>query len=167
MLYIFGGLPGTGKSTLAQSLARDQRAAHLRIDSIEQALCEAGRLVNGPEGYVVAYHIAIDNLRLGLSVVADAVNPVRVTRASWRDVAARAGAPFVETEVVCSNAAEHRYRVEARSTDIAGFRLATWEEVVNRRYEPWDRERLMIDTAGQTVEQSVAALRQAIGYVVQ
>src|ERR1051325_4434191 len=51
MLYIFGGLPGTGKSTLSQHLAREQRAVHLRIDTIEQALREAGCLVNGPEGY--------------------------------------------------------------------------------------------------------------------
>lgn len=162
MLYIFGGLPGTGKSALSQRLAREQQAVHLRIDTIEQALREAGSLINGPEGYVVAFRIAADNLHLGLSVVADSVNPLRVTRAAWRDVATRAGVRFVEIEVVCSNEAEHRYRVEARSTDIAGFRLPTWNEVVSREYEPWDAEHLVIDTAGQTVEQSVAALQQAL-----
>jgi predicted kinase len=162
MLYIFGGLPGTGKSTLAQRLARDQQAVHVRIDTIEQALREAGGLVNGPEGYIVAYHIAADNLRLGLSVVADSVNPLRVTRAAWRDVAMRAKVPFVEIEVVCSNAAEHRSRVETRCTDITGLRLPTWDKVVNRAYEPWDAEHCVIDTAGQTVEQSVSALQQAL-----
>ena len=38
MLYIFGGLPGTGKTTLARYLAHHQRAVYLRIDTIEQAL---------------------------------------------------------------------------------------------------------------------------------
>ena len=82
MLYIFGGLPGTGKSTLAQRLAREQRAVHVRIDTIEQAMRDAGGCVNGPEGDVVAYHIAGDKLRLGLSAVADAVNPLQVTQAA-------------------------------------------------------------------------------------
>jgi predicted kinase len=99
---------------------------------------------------------------VSLSVVADSVNPLRVTRTAWRDVATHAGVPFVEIEVVCSNAAEHRYRVEARSTDIAGFRLPTWDKVVNRAYESWEAEHLVVDTAGQTVEQSVAALQQAL-----
>jgi predicted kinase len=38
MLLILGGLPGTGKTTIARELARKLRAVHVRIDSIEQAL---------------------------------------------------------------------------------------------------------------------------------
>lgn len=38
MLLIFGGLPGTGKSTIARLLAARLGAVWLRIDSIEQAL---------------------------------------------------------------------------------------------------------------------------------
>ena len=162
MLYIFAGLPGTGKSTLAQRLARAQQAVHLRIDTIEQSLREVGCLINGPEGYVVAYRLAADNLRLGLRVVADSVNPLPVTRVAWREVARHAGVPFVEIEVICSNAAEHRARVETRATDIAGLRLPTWAEVVRRAYEPWDAAHLVIDTAGQPVEQSVAALQRVL-----
>lgn len=71
MLYIFGGLPGTGKSTLSQFLARDRQCVHLRIDTIEHALCQTGSLITGSEGYAIAYSLAEDNLRLGLSVVAD------------------------------------------------------------------------------------------------
>lgn len=37
MLYIFGGLPGTGESTLAQRRARMHQATYLRIDTIEQS----------------------------------------------------------------------------------------------------------------------------------
>jgi predicted kinase len=36
--------------------------------------------LEGPEGYVVGYQMAPDNLRLGLDVVADSVNPLQVTR---------------------------------------------------------------------------------------
>lgn len=160
MLYIFGGLPGTGKSGLSLELARQRRAVHLRIDTIEQALRDCGNSISGPEGYIVAYHVAADNLRLGFDVVADSVNPLRITREAWREVAQRSGVPFVEIEVACSNTVEHRKRIESRSTDVPGLRLPTWEDVVNREYEPWDRPHLIIDTAGQTIEQSLATLQR-------
>jgi len=37
-LVVFGGLPGTGKTTLARALTQDWPATYLRIDEIEQAL---------------------------------------------------------------------------------------------------------------------------------
>lgn len=163
MLYIFAGLPGTGKTALSRRLARDLPAVHLRIDTIEHALREGGVTVAGPEGYLVAYRVAEDNLRAGLHVVADSVNPLRITREAWRDAAGRAGAAWTEIEVVCSDVVEHRARVETRRSDLAGFALPTWHAVANREVEPWDREHLVLDTAGQTLEQSVEALYRALG----
>jgi predicted kinase len=158
MLYIFGGLPGTGKSALSQRLAREKKAVYLRIDTIEQALREAGVPVGGPEGYITAYRIAEDNLRLGSIVVADSVNPLEITRSAWRSTAKQAGLPFVEIEVICSDELEHRGRIEGRTSDILGFKLPTWKEVVDRVYEPWNEEHLVIDTAGQRLERSFAVL---------
>ena len=80
MLFIFSGLPGTGKTTLSQALARRQHALHLRIDTIEQQLRESGVQDIGPMGYAIAYVIAKDNLFLGLHVVADTVNPIAIRR---------------------------------------------------------------------------------------
>ena len=82
MLLIFGGLPAAGKTSIAVELARRVDAVHLRIDSIEQALRNAGLTILGPEGYLVAYAIAEDNLRLGRTVIADSVNPIEATRAA-------------------------------------------------------------------------------------
>lgn len=89
MLYIFGGLPGSGKTTISRLLAERLKAVHIRIDTIEQALRDAGAWVDGPAGY----QMALENLRLGRDVVADSVNPLTVTRQAWRDVAKRAGIP--------------------------------------------------------------------------
>ena len=161
MLLILGGLPGVGKTAIATELARGIGAMHLRIDSIEQALRDSGVEISGPEGYVVAYAVAADNLRLGRTVIADSVNPVEVTRTAWRNVARRAGTRCIEIEVVCSDHAEHRRRVESRIADIAGHRLPTWQQVCDRDYEPWEAN-VVIDTAGQDIEASVDALRQRL-----
>ena len=161
-LFIFAGLPGVGKSTLARLLARERRAAYLRIDTIEQALRDERLTLNGPEGYVVAYKVAADILRLGTSVVADSVNPIRITRGAWRDVAMQAAVPFVEIEVLCSDPAEHRTRIESRSADIAGLRLPRWDEVQTRERDPWDTAPVVIDTAGATASESFAALQRVL-----
>lgn len=157
MLIVLSGLSGVGKTTIARELARAAGAVHLRIDSIEQALRNAGLQVEG-EGYDVAYAVAEDNLRLGRVVIADCVNPWPLTRDAWRAAAERAGARVLEVEIVCSEPGEHRRRVESRGSEIAGHRPPTWQEVIERDYHAWDRERLVIDTARLTVQQSVRAI---------
>ena len=161
MLLILGGLPAVGKTAIATGLARDSKVVHLRIDSIEQALRNSYVTISGPEGYVVAYAIAEDNLRLGRTVIADSVNPVEATRAAWRKVAKRAGKRCIEIEIVCSDQAEHRRRVESRVADIVGHQLPTWQQVCAREYEPWQAS-IVIDTAGQHIQASVAKLRERL-----
>ena len=162
MLIVLSGLPGVGKTTIARELARSLDAVHLRIDSIEQALREAGVVVEA-EGYLVAHAVAADNLRVGRSVIADCVNPWPLTRDAWRAVGERCSVSVLEVEVVCSDQAEHRRRVESREADIAGHRLPTWQEVVDRDYRPWDRRPLVIDTAHPSLRSaSIGAILSAL-----
>jgi predicted kinase len=158
VLIILSGLPGTGKTSIARALAAGLGAVHVRIDAIEQAIRASGKFL-GPmddAGYRVGYAIAQDNLRLGRTVIADSVNPLALTREAWRLVAARVSLPALEVELVCSDTAEHRRRIETRVADIDGFVLPTWDDVRERRYEPWDREHTVIDTARESLEASVA-----------
>src|SRR5262245_65063000 len=113
MLVVLSGLPGVGKTTIARELAVALDAVFIRVDTIEQALRNAGAKVEG-EGYGVAYAICEDNLRLGRTVVADCVNPWPLTRTNWHAVADRAGVRVVDIEIVCSDTSEHRHRVESR-----------------------------------------------------
>jgi predicted kinase len=43
-LIVFGGLPGTGKTTLARAVVQEHAATYLRIDTIEQTLRSSGVL---------------------------------------------------------------------------------------------------------------------------
>ena len=158
MLIALAGLTGSGKSTIARTLAREIGALWLRVDSIEQAIRASGVAeVLDDAGYRVGYSIA-DNLRLGLTVIADSVNPWMLTRNAWRDAGLRAGARVVENEIVCSDAQEHRRRVETRPSEIFGLDLPDWEKTIRRDYRPWDRERVVIDTAGRSVGECVTLI---------
>lgn len=163
MLIIFGGLPGSGKSTIAAQLSQKIQAFYLRIDSIEQALrdTQTGNDI-GPEGYLAAYAIARDNLRHGFSVIADSVNPIELTRHDWRSVATDCQQPYIEVEICCSDAREHRRRVETRTSTIAGLPLPSWQAVCDREYEAWNNNDLTIDTAKQSAADAVASIIQFI-----
>jgi predicted kinase len=162
MLIVFGGLPGTGKTTLAKTIALDRDATYLRIDTIEQVLRSSGMGDVGPAGYLVAYALAQSNLRLGRAVVADCVNPLAQTREAWRAVAKAASCKIVEIEVVCSDKAEHRHRVETRTIDVAGLLPPTWDEVLAHDYQPWEQPHIGLETANRTVADALAELRAHI-----
>ena len=162
-LFIFAGLPGTGKSTLAQRLAHCLKATYLRIDTMEQGLRDVCGVAVQSEGYLMSYRIAADNLRLDIHVVADSCNPIELTRLEWQQVAEVTSSTFVNIEVICSDAQEHKRRVETRSANASDQSFPTWEEVLSREYDHlWSADRVVIDTAGQTVEQSIAALLSAL-----
>ena len=164
MLIVFGGLPGTGKTTIARALSQRLGATYLRVDTTEQAMRASGMLRDevGPAGYLVAYDLAKDNLRLGRTVVADSVNPLAITRDAWLAVAEQASVPAVEVEIICSNANEHRQRIETRTTDIANLKLPTWADVRARQYEAWVRPDIIIDTASKLVGAAVEELLMAL-----
>lgn len=165
---MLSGLPGVGKTTVARAVSARVGAVHLRIDTIEAALVSGGVIAAAggwdtvPDaGYRVAYGLAADLLRAGHHVLADSVNPLHITRRAWAEVAAKAGAGCLDVEIICSDAAVHRDRVEARVPDLDGLTVPTWEQVCNRRYEPWTGPVLRVDTAPGTAraaDEIVAAI---------
>ena len=154
-LFIFSGLPGAGKTTIAKRLAQHTNSTYLRIDTIEQGLRDLCSVFVEGEGYRLSYRIAQDNLRIGNNVIADSCNPVQLTRKEWGEVAIKAGAEFVNIEIICSDLDEHRQRIETRMSDIKNLSLPSWQEVINREYHNWEETiRIVIDTSCKTEETS-------------
>lgn len=155
-LIVLGGLPGSGKTTIAKILARRLAAPHLRIDTIEQALLRTGEALEVTSaGYVIAYAVARDCLLAGATVIADSVNSIAITRDTWRRTGLDAGSKVLEIEMVCSDPDEHRRRIENRQADIEGHRQPTWLDVANRDYQAWPEAALTIDTASTPTELAV------------
>lgn len=164
VLVVVGGLPATGKSTVAACLARRIKAPYLRVDRIEQAIVDWSSLTHpvGPAGYAVAHHIAAEQLALGLDVVVECVNPLALTRNAWVETGRSSGALVLEVELICSDAAEHKRRVETRVSDVEGLVKPAWNDVRGREYEPWSRPHLVLDTANTPVEEAVGRIATEI-----
>jgi predicted kinase len=165
LLYIFSGLPATGKTTLAKFLAKRLNAVYLRIDSIEQTMRNTGITDIYDHGYQVAFQLAIDNLALGLPVVADSTNPVTESREQWWQVAHQSGTQYVDIEVICTDRDQHRNRVKSRMGDIPNLALPDWESVLQREYVTWNSERVIINTTNITVREAQEELINKIKYL--
>ncbi len=74
-LIVLAGLPGSGKSTLAEALSRHFSLPLFSVDPIEAAMWRGGlaREQTGIAAYGVAQALAEEQLRLGHSVIVDAV----------------------------------------------------------------------------------------------
>ena len=164
-LIVLSGLPGSGKSVLAESLSRELSIPIFSIDPIEAAMWRAGlaKAETGVAAYEVAKALADEHLRLRLSVVVDAVNPVEAPRAAWRDLAAKHRVSLKIIECVCSDETMHRQRIEARVRSVAGAHELTWAQLLQRRaeYEAWTDPRLVLDTSRTSPSQLLA---QALNY---
>jgi predicted kinase len=77
---------------------------------------------------------------------------VEAARDGWRSVASSAGVPLKVVEVVCSDPAEHRRRVEARQPGPGQLFVPTWAQVQAREWEPWTEPRLTVDTVTSSEE---------------
>ncbi len=163
-LIAMSGLPGSGKTTIAYALARQLGCPVLSVDTIEVGMRDAGLDFEQPRGlaaYAVGQALADVQLRLGMSVIADAVNVAPPARQAWMDLAAAHRVPLVVIDVKCSDTEAHRDRLEARPIEVLEI---AWDEVERRGAEasPWPVQTLGVDSA-QPVDGVVAQILDQLG----
>lgn len=150
-LIVMSGLPGSGKSAIAEELSKKLPAAILSVDPIEAAMWASGlrKDQTGLAAYAVAEALASENLKHGLPVIIDAVNPVEAARAMWRGTARAQDVPLTFIQVQCSDRKIHQARIEQRVRGLPNMPEVTWTDVEIRRaeYEDWNTPHIALDTA--------------------
>jgi predicted kinase len=156
MLIAMAGLPGTGKTAIAELIGSRLLKPVVSVDPIESSILRAGIDSDQPTGlaaYLVAETLAEFVLQAGHGVIIDAVNAVDPAREQWVDLAARSDEPVTFIEVVCSDASLHRSRLEARERNLPHVNEPSWHAVEQSldEYSPWtgrsgDAPRLTLDS---------------------
>ena len=131
-LVIFSGLPGTGKSTLADRLARELHWPLLRIDDVIGDVPENA----GFEFWDSKVNILLDlintQLELGLSVIADSVF-MNMDRQHAQELARVHHARFLPVYVFVTDDAIWEDRVTKRSNETKDKGVATWQRIQHQR----------------------------------
>lgn len=141
-LIILAGLPGTGKTTLARRLSKEFSLVFLRLDCIE-----APFMVNNPqavekgEGYQAVVNLAVENLKVGNSVIIDSVNPLHLTRRMFILISKEIKVKLFQFELRVRNILLHKKRVEKRQSDILNLKIPEWKDVLSREYDEWDESK--------------------------
>jgi predicted kinase len=142
VLIAMAGLPGTGKSAIAELIGARLLKPVVSVDPIESSILRAGIDSDQPTGlaaYLVAETIAEFVIQAGHGVIIDAVNAVAPAREQWVDLAARSGDQLKFIEVVCSDLDLHRSRLEARERNLPHLAEPSWHAVEQSldEYSEW------------------------------
>lgn len=150
-LIIVSGLPGVGKSALAEKLAEYLGIPIFSVDPIESAIIKSGlkrSFETGLAAYLTAETLAKEQLKLGLSIIIDAVSPVKEARVMWQNLSKKYQTKLIIIECVLDPEL-HKKRIEARIRNMHGIPEVTWGDVekCQKEYLKWTEDRLVLNTA--------------------
>lgn len=135
-LIVFAGVPGTGKSTLADAVGRESGIPVFAMDWLLGALTPfGGRHLDQPFdiGYELLTILALRQLSLGQSAILDAPVEDELVRRRWSTLAAAAGTSLTAFVTVCDDPAVHRRRLATRDRGIPGWHQGgDWADVTRR-----------------------------------
>lgn len=152
-VLVITGLPGTGKSTLRDELAKKTGTPAFSGDWLLGSLHPARRvlatLTRDEQGDLyrsLLESLVVRQLTLEQSAIVDAVVTDEIV-SGWAAVASDHGAMMHVIECICSDIDLHRSRVQGRIRGIPGWHEIGWEHVEFMRAEraPLTSERLVLD----------------------
>lgn len=162
MIIAMKGHPGTGKSTLAHSIASSLRVPLIDKDDIRDSTVPLQHLPTPTPSsllndlsYNAIWQIASTQLRLGLTVVVDSPLSRRAHLDSLLSIAQSAGAWVVVVECKPSDQAEWRRRLERRTG--GSHKPATWRDLEKllegyggcTEYDVSDVPKMVVDTTAR------------------
>ena len=152
-MIVFSGLPGTGKSSLAESIGRQLGIPVFAKDWLEASLILSGLGSKddlkqlGFAGYELLTVLAERQFMLNQSVILDSVASTQNSRIKWQQLAEQYGVERLVIECICSDEGVHRARLKERQRNIPGWHELEWADIekVKQYYPPWEEEHLVLD----------------------
>lgn len=165
-LIVFSGVPGTGKSTLADAAGRELAIPVFAMDWLLGSLTPFGGYHLDLDrslgiGMELAVTLAFRQLRLGQSAVVDYPAEEPAFRARLKSLADAAGAEFKVVVCTCSDQRVHQARLEGRTRGIPGWHEGgNWDNVQRRlaQFPPWPGDVLTVDAVRPVAENLAAVL---------
>jgi predicted kinase len=158
-LIIFSGLPGTGKSTVANRLARELGLPLLCIDDVIGEVPENAGIAFWDSRVTILLNLVETQLKLGLSVIADSVF-MNMDRYHARELARKYQARFLPIYVFISDETVWKERVMARYEEMKHVGVPDWENVQHQRqrFREWEADTALFIDSLNAVDQNYEAI---------
>ena len=154
-LVIFSGLPGTGKSTLADRLARQLQWPLLCIDDVIGEVPENAGIPFWDSRVAILMDVIETQLKVGLSVIAESVF-MNMDRHHAQELARRYQARFLPIYVFVSDEEIWKERVTNRYDEMNNKDVATWERIQHQRerFREWEQDTALFIDSLNSVDQN-------------
>ncbi|MEM9953792.1 MAG: AAA family ATPase [Chloroflexota bacterium] len=147
-LFMFSGVPASGKSTIAKVIARHYKLPYFSRDDTQRFLYQRGLVTeNTVDGYLWTLEMARVQLSVGVGCVLDAVFGKQGFRNEAKAIAEQFGAQFVPVYCYCSDETLWKscWHQRAEANHPAHWNNPTWADVerITENFESWTHDNVI------------------------